>query len=386
MDVERTGERGMDWQKMTEPWRRGLRVFVRSASVRVRRSMVERASLSAASSFGSGNRMTATSSWAADAPNDAKTRKERKRNAFIWGVISPAGEKAMSFRWCTEDGEDRVAHVWRAGESRGVVACVHGLSGSGEQFAPLPERVPGISFYALDLRGQGSDPVAERRGAALDLEWQMHDLGAFLRAVAREHPGEPLFLLGESMGSLLAAAYAAREGVSSDVALAGVVLSVPVVALAREIPGPMRWMLRMLGRAFPKARLSPSRFVNGKSVAPPITRDRAYQDSLREKPHHITNFTLGFLVELGDLIDSSREVARRLELPTLVLAAGQDCFVRVDQIEEWFLEIASGDKTLLVYPESYHLLWHDWDRERVVEDLGQWLRRDDAMGQCNAVV
>lgn len=287
---------------------------------------------------------------------------------------------AMSFPWRTMDGEDRIAHAWRAGESRGVVACVHGLSGSGEQFAPLPERMPGFSFYALDLRGQGSDPVPRRRGMALDLEWQMLDLGAFLGAVEREHPGEPLYLMGESMGSLLAASYAAREGARGKVALAGVVLSVPVVALAREVPGPVRWILRMLGRVFPKARLSPSRFVNGKAVAPPITRDRVYQDSLREKPHHITNFTLGFLVELGELIDASREVARRLELPTLVLAAGQDCFVRVDQIEEWFREIASADKTLRVYPEAYHLLWHDWDRESVVTDLGRWLRRDGVAG------
>jgi alpha-beta hydrolase superfamily lysophospholipase len=210
-----------------------------------------------------------------------------------------------------------------------------------------------------------------RRGLALDLEWQMRDVGAFLKAVGAAHSGEPLYLMGESMGSLLSASYAARAGGGIE----GLILSVPVVGLAREVPAPVRWVLRVLGKTFPKWRLSPSRFVNGKSIAPPITRDRVYQDSLREKPHHISNFSLGFLAELGELIDGSNEVAGRLELPVLVLAAGQDCFVRVDQVEEWFQGVASRDKTLRVYPEAYHLLWHDWDREKVVADLGGWLRR-----------
>jgi alpha-beta hydrolase superfamily lysophospholipase len=287
------------------------------------------------------------------------------------GVIQAREEMAMRFPWRTEDGEERQAHAWPAENSRGVVACVHGLSGSGEQFAPLPERLGEFSFYALDLRGQGSDPLEVRRGLALDLEWQMRDVGAFLKAVGAAHSGEPLYLMGESMGSLLSASYAARAGGGIE----GLILSVPVVGLAREVPAPVRWVLRVLGKTFPKWRLSPSRFVNGKSIAPPITRDRVYQDSLREKPHHISNFSLGFLAELGELIDGSHEVAGRLELPVLVLAAGQDCFVRVDQVEEWFQGVASRDKTLRVYPEAYHLLWHDWDREKVVADLGGWLRR-----------
>ena len=282
---------------------------------------------------------------------------------------------AKTFPWRTEDGEELVAHAWRAKHSKGVVACVHGLSGSGEQFAPLPERTPGFSFYALDLRGQGNDPVKSRRGMELDVDWQMRDIGAFLSALAQEHPREPMYLMGESMGALLAGLYAARYGVGGEASISGVVLSVPVVALAREVPNSVRWMLRMLGKAFPKARLSPSLFVKGKAITPPITRDREYQDSLREKPHHISNFSLGFLVELGDMIDDSWTVASQLQVPTLVLAAGQDCYVRVDQIRSWFDEIAASDKTLNVYPDAYHLLWHDWDRDKVVSDLGKWLNR-----------
>jgi alpha-beta hydrolase superfamily lysophospholipase len=278
----------------------------------------------------------------------------------------------MSFLWRTHDGEDRTAHAWPSVKCRAVVACVHGLSGSGEQFAPLPERLGDYSFYALDLRGQGCDPVTRRRGMALDLEAQLLDIAAFVEALRRHHEGVPVFLMGESMGALLSANYATRS-LAMENAIHGLVLSVPVVGLRREVPRFAKRALACLARFFPNAKLPPSRFVNGKSFAPPLTRDTAYQEALRQKPHHIRDYSLRFLSELGELIDGSHTVAEQVEHPVLVLSAGRDCFVGPHQIQTWFERVPSNDKTLKHYPGAYHLLWHDWDREAVVSDLEAWL-------------
>lgn len=279
----------------------------------------------------------------------------------------------MRIQWKSHEGEQREAHRWKKGNSRAVVACIHGMSGSGQQFQPLPENIDGISFCALDLRGQGSDPVKERRGMLLDLDNQLRDMDLFLSAVAKEHAGEPLFLMGESMGALLAAAYAADYATKRKCQVNGLILSVPVVELAKPVPVVLRQIMRFVAKAAPKTRLSPGIFVKSKSLAPKITRDQAYQDSLREKPHHISNFTLRFLVELGDLIEKSQHYAPQIALPTLVLAAGKDCFVRPEQIAAWFKKIPEGDKTLHTYDEAYHLLWHDWDKQVVMADIHRWI-------------
>ena len=215
--------------------------------------------------------------------------------------------------------------------------------------------------------------MVARRGMRLDLETQLLDIGHFLAALRRAHSGKPVFLMGESMGSLLSAAYAAQETLPPDGEIDGVMLSVPVVALRREVPVFLKRALAFLARHFPEARLSPSRFVNGKTTAPPLTRDTAYQDSLREKPHHLRGFSLGFLAELGELIDNSHQHAARLRHPAMVLAAGNDCFVKPDQISLWFERIPSADKTHNLYPDAYHLLWHDWDRDEVMADIERWL-------------
>lgn len=281
----------------------------------------------------------------------------------------------MRFSWTTHDGEPRSAHSWPDAECRAVIACIHGMNGSGEQFHPLPAQIPGYSFHAIDLRGQGSDPLAGRRGAALEFETQMRDIAAFVSALREAHRGIPVFLMGESMGSLLAAGFAGwskKSGVSRH-AIDGVILSVPVVGLRRPVPGFLRWVLRRVASVAPRARLTPSRFVNGKSIAPPLTRDKAYQDSLSEKPHHIRGFSLRFLVELGDIIHGSASLAEGIHAPALVLAAGNDCFVTPAQIENWFEKIPSPDKLLRHYPDAYHLLWHDWDRDVVARDIAAWL-------------
>ena len=251
------------------------------------------------------------------------------------------------------------------------------MNGSGEQFHPLPAGIPGYAFHALDLRGQGSDHIAARRGAALDFETQMLDIAAFVAALRRTYEGRQIFLMGESMGSLLASGFAGWLQKTGDPrhALDGVVLSVPVVGLRRAVHGSLRWILRHAAKVAPQARLTPSRFVNGKRIAPALTRDRAYQDSLSDKPHHMRGFSLRFLVELGDLIHASKSLAEGLRTPTLVLAAGNDCFVRPEQIDSWFEKIPASDKSLRHYPDAYHLLWHDWDRDIVVADIAAWLER-----------
>ncbi len=281
----------------------------------------------------------------------------------------------MRFVWRAHDGEELNGLAWRREGARGVVVCVHGLSGAAEQFEPVARAADGFSFFAIELRGQGNDPAAHRRGRALDVEKQVRDIGAFVELARHENGGGPVFLMGESMGALLSAAVAARNGVE----LAGLILSVPVVGLRREVPWVVKQALKLVAGLAPHWRLPPSRFVNGTSVAPRITRDKEYQDSLRQKPHHITDFTLGFLAELGDLIDGSSELRGGIDLPLLVLAAEKDCFVRRDQIESWFDGVASQNKRLNVYEEAYHLLWHDWDKERVLVDIVTWL--DGASGK-----
>jgi len=276
----------------------------------------------------------------------------------------------MRFPWTTEDGEEREALAWPCEHPRAILACLHGMSGAAEQFEPLTGCSKGLTIYSADLRGQGNDRNQSRRGALLYVAAQHRDIRAFLASIRTTHPGLPVFLAGESMGALLAASFAAAH---PENGLNGLVLSVPVTAMRRPVPKIANHLVRFLATTFPKLRCRPSLFVNGKTLSPPLTRDTAYQDAMRSKPHYISDYTFRFLAELGELIASSQEYAERLHTPSLTLAAGQDCFVTAEQIRAWHTRIPASDKTLRVYPDAYHLLWQDWDRDQVLRDIGDWI-------------
>ena len=83
------------------------------------------------------------------------------------------------FDWEAPDGVVFPCERWLPeGQSRGTLICVHGLSGAATDFLALGEvlQKAGLACFALNLRGQGSDPHRRRRGAALDLEEISRDI------------------------------------------------------------------------------------------------------------------------------------------------------------------------------------------------------------------
>ncbi len=276
--------------------------------------------------------------------------------------------------WISPDGTRLGYRVWTPpARTRATVLALHGLGCREDDFAPLGDnlRRNEIQLIAWNLRGQGLDPVAARRGAWLDAGGVLADLESLQRQAASGP--SPLFLCGESMGALLALQIATHAAWADR--LSGVLLFSPVVALARENPPWMKSLLRAASKIVPDFRLRPGWFVHGSAAMPPLTRIPERQEYLATAPHRLGPLTLGFLASMADLIEAASPAAPSLELPVAVFSAGRDVFVTSAQTREFFDRIASADKTLFHYEESYHQLMFDLDAERVVADAAEWLRR-----------
>ena len=285
----------------------------------------------------------------------------------------------MDLDWTAPDGVIFPCEQWLpGGKASGTLICVHGLSGAATDFLPLGEAVhqAGLACFALNLRGQGSDPHRARRGAALDLEAISRDISAFAEAMHSREPGTPLWVCGESMGALILSWMLAHG--RFDQPVCGAVFSAPVVSLMKPTPWVIRQIVRVLSTALPGLRFYPSWFVSGKLEPLRVTRDEEHAQRVQTAPYYITAFTFRFLQQLGELIDSSELIAANMKTPCLVLAAGQDVFLRPEQIRAWFDRLAASDKTFRLYPEAYHLLWNDWDKDTVLADILGWLNERSA--------
>ncbi len=273
------------------------------------------------------------------------------------------------FVWHAADGAPFTGLAWEsaAAKTRANVLCIHGLSGAACDFGPLAQRLAsdGCSVRAVNLRGQGNDPAPDRRGHFLDPRSWRADLAAFADSLSSK---APFFVVGESMGSLVAVDSVANGALAPR----RLVLSVPVTEMRAPVPSWALALLRQAAGIFPRMRLSPLRFVHGKTALPRLTADDAYMAYLQTIPHRV-RFTLGFLTRFHDFMQSARAAAARVRVPTLMLAGGRDVFIRPDQSRAFFDSLATEEKEFLLYPGSHHLLWHDGDKHDVLEKISRWL-------------
>ena len=139
-----------------------------------------------------------------------------------------------SVQFAAADGLLLTRQAWRPdGEPAAVLAVVHGYGEHGGRYRGLAEDMAarGYAVHVYDLRGHGRS--AGRRGHLGRFGDYLDDTAVYLEAVRGEQPGRPLFLLGHSLGGLIAAAYAEDRPTEG---LAGLILSSPFLRLGMPVP------------------------------------------------------------------------------------------------------------------------------------------------------
>lgn len=276
--------------------------------------------------------------------------------------------------WFTRDHYKLAHKFWRDTRAlkRATVLLVHGFNGAVDDLEPVVEALApaGYDFFACGLRSQGADPYRPGRGHLRDWRQLRDDLIDFRRHVRQElGDGYPVFAFGESMGALVALQAA------PDADLAGVILSSPVVKFRQDSPLPwwQELLAKVLFRCAPRYRLNLDALAKKHAPASAVTRDQAYLERIRSAPYRIPRFTVGFYRELIRLVLAAPAGASRLHLPVLVLAGGQDAFVRPEDVADFFRTLPAPDKMLRIYPSAYHLLVRDFDAAEVIGDARTWL-------------
>lgn len=285
--------------------------------------------------------------------------------------------------WSAGDGKSlpytvwpaRVAGVDAAAKPRAVLVCVHGLSGAATDFWPLGQELPGrgLTVYGMELRGQGSDPDVTVRGDIAGRREWMRDLREFTSLVAAEHPGAPVFWLGESMGSLVALHTAADGPREESAGPRGLILLSPAVALRQGLPWWKGSLARMASCVVPAHRIPLAALDPAQVPGMRITSVSTQASQAPLTPHLVPAHSLRLLREVHALMASSDRSASQLRLPVLVLYTAQDPVASREQIETWFSRIGSADKTPLFFPEDFHLILHDDHRWQATAAIGDWL-------------
>lgn len=292
--------------------------------------------------------------------------------------VSPLRNMETAPTWTARDGKQLPYQQWPGSPAhpRAVVLCVHGLSGAAKDFWPVGESFPqkGYAVYGMQLRGQGNDPDATRRGDIRRARQWREDLLDFTAFIRARHPGVPLYWFGESLGALITINTAGTLGEQLDETVAGIILTSPVVALRENLQLPFfkNLALRTMMLVWPGKRLSLEKLGNSEVQ---VTSGTTHREQMQHTPHYVKDFTVRLFGQIDKLIKTSSDSAARIRVPVLVFYTPNDALTSKEGVERFFQQLAARDKTPVFFPHSYHLILHDCDRAAALEKLGEWLDR-----------
>jgi alpha-beta hydrolase superfamily lysophospholipase len=287
---------------------------------------------------------------------------------------TPVLNSALS-TWTAHDGKEMPFKHWQGEPKRprGIVICIHGLSGAASDFWPVGEAFPakGFAIYGMQLRGQGNDPDVKRRGDIWSSQQWRQDLLEFTSLVRQQHPGVPVYWFGESLGALITIDTAGSLEPQQQI-VSGLILASPVVALR----GTLRMSffknlaVRSLLRFWPGKRISLEALGNSEVQ---VTSATTHREQMQHTPHYVREFTLRLFGQIEKLMRGTDADARRIRVPVLVFYTPNDALTPHEAVERFFAELASKDKERVFFPNSYHLILHDNDRAEALHRLEEWM-------------
>lgn len=246
---------------------------------------------------------------------------------------------------------------------RAVVLLVHGMGEHSGRYQGLADYLGErqIAVIAPDHLGHGESPG--RRAHVSTFEDFMLPVAKLRDAIDDWYPGLPCFLVGHSMGGLIAA----RLLLEHQHRYRGAVLSGPALKVEPPPPRLQRLLIATLSRLWPGLGVL-------QLDADQVSRDPEVVARYRADPLvHDGKISARLVQQLFHSIDMVAQRRGDITLPLLVLHGDADSLTAPSGSEEFCAGVDSDDLQLKLYPGLYHEIFNEPERLQVLADLEQWL-------------
>ncbi|UTI42193.1 alpha/beta hydrolase [Niallia sp. RD1] len=247
---------------------------------------------------------------------------------------------------------------WEAeGNAKAVIVIVHGAMEHHGRYGWLIEmfRLAGFHVVMGDLPGQGMTTRADRGHIDSFSEYTI-EIKDWIQAAYQFDL--PIFLLGHSMGGLASIRLLQQEKLK----IAGLILSSPCLGLVKYPSRMMSLISLLLNKVAPRVRVNPGLTVD---VA---TRNAEVREIDSNDTLYITKVSIRWYRELVVATKNAFEdIAKTQDLPLLLMQGGGDLVVDKKMVKTWFNMVPLSEKRYKEWPEFYHEIFNEPDREEVFE-------------------
>jgi alpha-beta hydrolase superfamily lysophospholipase len=246
---------------------------------------------------------------------------------------------------------------------KAVVVLAHGINDHSGRYDHVVAALVGqdIAVYTIDHRGHGRSegPRAQVRR----FDDLVDDFELVTEQAASELPGIPLYVLGHSMGGLIATRYALRHQAS----MAGLILSAPAIVIDENTSPILRRLLFALSKVGPNLSLLPERHGL-------LSRDPEVERKKRLDPLNTNRkTTIGSARALLIAAEETQRDVSQLTLPLLVMHGGDDTLTFPSGSRLVVERATSVDKTLKIWPGLRHEIFNEPEGPEVITYVIDWL-------------
>lgn len=257
--------------------------------------------------------------------------------------------------------------AWRGhtvADARAALVLVHGLGDHGGRYDEFAARMAGsgISTWVMDLRGHGASEG--RRGHVPSFGIHLQELDRFRREVeGLTSQPVPLFLLGQSMGGLIALRY--MEEYSGR--FRGAVICSPWLATAMPVPRWKSLLAPLMSRLLPtlpfRHGLDPDALSRDPAVAAAYRQDPLAQPYITPRTFAEASHAMGLVLQRSD----------RIGVPLLFMMGDADRIVDTERTLRFARSAVGPDVTVRLYPDHYHELLLETDRAAIHREIREWI-------------
>ncbi len=262
---------------------------------------------------------------------------------------------------------ERRVHIWEPAAPRAVILAIHGgMAHAGDYVTPaLYFRQHGIATAAYDLCGHQDARRVDIPGFGVFLD----DSVAFLQWVKQQYPGLPIYVMGHSMGALIAT-HLGLGRFAGDAAIKGFILSSPYYVNAIKVSPVLLALAGVLGALAPRMKVPLA----------PLT-DMLTHDSAITARHHdderdgirATEITVRF----GNALTHAQQgLAPRMPAwkhRLFAVVAGDDKLADADAAEKMLKSVPPALLTYQRHPQNYHENFNELNRGQIFADILGWM-------------
>ncbi len=262
-------------------------------------------------------------------------------------------------------GTEIFIQSWEASHPGAALVLSHGLGEHSGRYGHIVERLKGkhVSIFAMDHRGHGRS--AGKRGHVLHFDEYVDDLGFYINIVIDQKPDLPVFLLGHSMGGLIAMSYALR----SQEKLSGLILSSAALLSSVEAPPVKVAVGNFLAKYLPGIQVSNELDANY------ISHDRDTVKKYLSDPLNHDRISLRWYTEFMRAGKECLARADELKIPLLLFHGTEDRIIDFSGTIQVFNAASSRDKKQHLFEGLYHEAMNEVEHERVkvLDVVGNWI-------------